>query len=739
MELPLGFNTISSVYLPLIPAPSLSSLLLTTQPLYQVKDFLYNSAEVELPSTTLDSNKSWVISLDYLFDYTVVNNTTRFPIVNFYCQVFDINGNIAPAGVGLVLKLIDTDFKLINIPLSINSVTNDKGIANFNLQLNFLTVSDTVLRFIVYPSSTPDQSNIIVNNLDSTSYEPSSFKKKQIDDTLNELPFKSNKVTIKTFNGNSLNKKSNSINERNLLNDSITLQNNIITENVNQIYNDLFSLTSSTNEYVSPYEACATSSIEAGSRLIQGFTKNEICRYSGWGTKVLFDVHSHLSANSNSEINLIDRVVTLNESNANFLESTSVTLNRYKDILEITGQHVTATASTYLSTQSNQGNNLTTANIDQTHAQHIRLNAGANIDLHAGGKVSFVANQLFINAKWINIASDTFQQISQHFWLRSEELLNIAGKETIRYNHGSLQEYSANSLIASGQTIQYSDVLWNQIGQVNSPPLHPSRTKPLDYRYDGINQTPYGTAINLSMQDYHIVSKFGHIRLRSPQHMKFLSDMGGFHFKALSNTFLVDTKSVKVNALKNITIKSSSKITLNGQMVCINCNNIADDFIDGDIDNAPVISQVAILAPASDIVGKKINSAGQVLNNNKQIIAVTTAPYLSSSGEVIHSVVDKYGNLVGFSSSSALNNKAFVAPLRDQPSIPQGQAAKREKLVALDYENYTPMTFSRMSDPASTIKTTGGSTTGPVIQVGSKLPNPSSTPLAGPPGSGAAN
>lgn len=739
MDLPLGFNIISSTYLPLVPAPSISSLLSTTLPLYRAEDFLYKEGPNEITSL-LDINKDWILSLDYIFDYSTVKNNTKFPVLSFYCQVFDNKNNPAPEGVGLVLKLIQSDNKLINLPLTINSVTNSKGIANFNLQLNFITVINTTLTFGVYAVSTKDTEVIVFNNKDSSVYIPTLERNLQNLDAYQLLVNKSNKVTIQTANGNSLARKSNSVNELNLYDDSINIQNNIITENINQIYNDLSTITSTTNDYISPYETCATSNVESGFRLIQGFTKNEICRYSGWGNKVLFNVHSHLSADANSEISLADRTVNLNKANANFLASSSLTLNRYKNILEVTGQHITATTSTYLSTQTTQGNNLTTANVDQTHAQQIRFNAGANIDLHAGGKISFVGNQLFINTKWINIASDTFQQISQHYWLRSEELLSIAGKDTIRYNHSSLQEYSANSLIASGQTIQYSDVLWNQIGQVNSPPLHPSRTKQFDYKYDGTNQTPYGTAVNLSMQDYHIVSKYGHIRMRATQHMKFLSDMGGFYFKAISNAFVVDTKNISLKSLKGAVIDSKTRVSINAPMVCINCNNVPNDYIDGNVDTTDIsIAQIKVLAPASDIVGKTISPDGRVLNEAGQTIAATTAPFLNTAGNVVHSVLDKYGNLVGVSSTSALNNKSVVKPLTDQPSIQQGMVAKRENLSTLDYASYIPMVFSKLSDPASTIKTTSGSTTGPAVQVGSKLPNPGSVSLGGPPGSGAAN
>jgi hypothetical protein len=739
MELPLGFNIISSVYLPLIPTPDTSSLLLTTTPLYKVDDFLYNAPTKDQTITTLDSTKTWAINLDYIFDYATVNKTTKFPIVNFYCQVFDSEGTLAPAGVRLALKILQSNSKLINLPLTINSLTNSKGIANFNLNLNFITSVNTTLMFGVYPVMDLDLTTLVINNT-SDVYTPDTTNNQNNLKTFQSLTYKSNKVTIQTANSNSLAKKSNSSNEINLYNNTTLLQNTLIVESVNQIYNDFSTLTTSTNDYVSPYDTCATSTVESGLRLVQGFTKNEICRYAGWGTKVLFDVHSHLSANANSEVNLADKTIKVNKTNASFLAASSITLNRYKDILEITGQHVTATTSTYLSTQTTQGNRVSTAHVDQTHAQHIRLNAGANIDLHAGGKVSFVANQLFINAKWINIASDTFQQISQHYWLRSEELLNIAGKDTIRYNHSSLQEYSANSLIASGQTINYSDVLWNQIGQVNSPPLHPSRSEPLTYRYDGENQTPYGTAINLSMQDYHIVSKFGHIRLRSTQHMKFLSDMGGFYFRGISSSFITDTKNISLKSLKGAFIESKSRININAPMVCINCTNIPDEFLDGNVDTTNIaLAQIKVAVPAVDIIGKTINSAGQVINNKGQVIAATTAPFLNTAGNVVHYVLDKAGNLVGVSSTPSLNSKSIVTPLVDQPSINQGQVAKRENLSTFSYGSYIPMVFSTLSDPASTVKTTSGSTTGPAVQVGSKLPNPGSVTISGAPGSGSAN
>lgn len=739
MELPLGFNNISSSYLPLVPSPSLSSLLLTTNTIYKANDFLSTASTSEQIINSLDTSKTWSLSLDYIFDYANINNITKFPILSFYCQLFDSNGVIAPAGVRLTLKIIQSDHKLINLPLTINSLTNAKGIANFNLSLNFITQINTTLMFGVVYASTEDLTTLVINNT-SDVYTPSAEINRDNLTLFQSQLIKSNKVTIQTADGNSLAKKSSITNEINLYNTSTNLQNTLITESVNQLYNDFTTLTTSTNEYVSPYDTCATSTVESGLRLVQGFTKNEICRYAGWGDKVLFDVHSHLSANANSEVTLADRTIQLNKVNASFLSSSSITLDRYKSILEVTGQHVTATASTYLSTQSTQGNKVSTAQIDQTHAQHIRFNAGANIDLHAGGKISFVANQLFINAKWINIASDTFQQISQHYWLRSEELLSIAGKDTIRYNHSSLQEYSANSLIASGQTINYADVLWNQIGQVNSPPLHPSRTEPLTYKYDGENQTPYGTAINLSMQDYHIVSKFGHIRLRSTQHMKFLSDMGGFYFRAISSAFITDTKNISLKSLKGASIESKTRVNINAPMVCINCSNIPDEYLDGTVDTTDVaLAQIKAVAPVTEIVGKSINTAGQVLNDVGQVIAATTAPFLNTAGDVVHSVLDKTGNLVGFSSTPSLNINSVVIPRVNQVSIPQGQVAKRESLSKFNYGSYIPMVFSNLSDPASTVKTTSGATTGPAVQVGSKLPNPGSISISGAPGSGSAN
>jgi bacterioferritin-associated ferredoxin len=739
MELPLGFNNISSVYLPLLPIPDTSSLLLTTTPLYTIEDFLYSKPLNDQVVSILDSTKNWSLSLDYIFDYATVNSVTKFPIISFYCQVFDSNGVLAPPGIRLVLKILQSDTKLINLPVTINSLTNSKGIANFNLHLNFTTVVNTTLTFGVYPVDGLDESSIVINNT-LLEFNPSNAVNAANLALFQSFNYKSNKVVIQTANNNTLTKKSNLTNEINLYDNSVSLSNTLITESINQIYNDFSTLTTTTNEYISPYDTCATSSVESGLRLIQGFTKNEICRYAGWGDKVLFNVHSHLSANANSEVNLADKTIKTNKTNATFLAGSSVTLDRYKDILEVTGQHVAATTSTYLSTQTTQGNKLTTAQVDQTHAQHIRLNAGANVDLHAGGKISFVANQLFTNAKWINIASDTFQQLSQHYWLRSEELLSIAGKDTIRYNHGSLQEYSANSLIASGQTINYSDVLWNQIGQVNSPPLHPSRTEPLTYRYDGENQTPYGTAINLSMQDYHIVSKFGHIRLRATQHMKFLSDMGGFYFRGISSAFITDTKNLKLKSLNGASIESKTRVNINAPMVCINCTNIPEEYIDGTVDTTNItLAQIKVAAPVADIVGKPINSAGQVLNNSGQVIAATTAPFLNTAGNVVHSVLDKAGNLVGFSNTPSLNSKTVVAPLTDQPSINQGQVAKRESISTFSYGSYIPMVFSKLSDPAPTVKTTSGSTTGPAVQVGSKLPNPGGVSISGASGSGSAN
>lgn len=739
MDLPLGFTTISTNYLPLVPAPNLSSLVQESIPVFTASDYTYLPAPTNPITFVSKQTANWLINLDYILLYDVdSSNLTRYPLIKFYCKVFNADtGEPVSAGVPVTVKLIHADANLINIPTSVTSLTSSKGLCTLVTQLNFITEPITLLTFQAYVL--PDIQALNNNtNILLTSLAASDTFVKDRSLTLPKEYISSNKVYIQTANASQIVNKSNSFQELNLYNDSVVIQNTIVEESVQQLYNDLSTITTKVDTYISPYETCAASTVEAGLRLVQGFTKNEVCRYSGWGNKVLANVHSHMSAEGNSEVNLIDKTITLNKSTIGFLQNSAISLDRYKQVLETTGQHVIANTSSYLSAQSDQGNNVTTSNVHQVHAQHIRHNSGANYDIHASGKASVVANQVFVNGKWMNLATDTYQQICQHYWLRAEDLLQINGKNTIRYNYSSLQEYSANSLITTGQNINYADVTWNQTGQVNAPPLHPARTEELNHKYNGTNKVAYGTCVNLSMQDYHIVSKYGLVRLRAAQHIKFQSDSGGFLFKAPSGKYKVDTQSVEVKSLKSVKVNSLSKISIKAPFVYINCTtDNFDDYLEADnISN--ITSNITALATTSDIVGKSLNEAGQVLNDKGQVIAQAVNPYINNRGDIVHSILDKNGNQIGQQLNSLTDRRSVITPVRfPQPAVNQALVYNRENLNVIDNSSYVPMTFSKIEDPIETTKVSGGNTTGQVLQVDGKQFNPNSISPGGPPGSGA--
>lgn len=189
--------------------------------------------------------------------------------------------------------------------------------------------------------------------------------------------------------------------------------------------------------------------------LEQGAREDFVRTWAGWSDRQLWQVHSHLSDQPNSELNQLLQVTPALERRG---------LERYLPQLERAGRHTTTTLEAQIPDRA-YGHRVVKANsVYQFNVEHFRVLGNVEAFVHVPVQ-NFNFQQALHNGKYLHMATDVLQQSHVHVFRRAEDSLTDVAHATVRYNTQSLYETSANAKHVAGDQQFYSDAVWYQVGQ----------------------------------------------------------------------------------------------------------------------------------------------------------------------------------------------------------------------------------------------------------------------------------
>ncbi len=569
---PTGFTAISLQYKPFSQPPSTSALLdhsgvflssetsnndSTTKP---ENNLLSDFSRLTLEDLKqLSADARWKLELEGSFI-----DTPQGELLQLECSISDMDFRLLPPesiGVGFSLYRTTCDLYADDLPETALLVqTNANGRAKVTLSLKFLKSVNCNLQFIAYPLFDQDTAPFLI---------PESLSIGEVN--FNSLfPLASNVISL-------------SMVERvekalpiippglpripledtgiEVINDSIGQQE---TEEI--IFADTTLPYKPVDEYSeagfsNPQTFSPESAVDSSFQLLQGFTKNQSCRYAGWSGEVLLNTHSHLSLSENSEFKVV--------SNAVLDVRAKLGLQVYSAHLEAAGHHSTVVTSSYAPDPAYGHISVQAMGTAQYNTDHFRIQAGSIFDVHSASS-NHVTNQYLLNARWIHLASDTYQAIHKFIWTRAEESHIQVAKDSISYTSDLKQEIAARSIRISGPCINYSDSLWFQSGQLSNRPLHPINSVEAG---DVTNQNiAFGEIVFMAMKQFAVVSYQEDVQLQARKSINLLSTHKDICASAYQGSIQLDaTKAINLRSSSSVNLLASSIVALDGSQVFINC------------------------------------------------------------------------------------------------------------------------------------------------------------------------
>lgn len=577
---PVGFTDISLDFIPLTPPPAITALAPSATPSLRAREFnsLISSQQpgqdVELQPgmyIPLLEGINWQMHLSVQFI-----EPNLFQRLRLRVRIVDSQFQEAvPANILVAFRIIDSVCGLVDdLPPALYARTNNDGVAEVIMNLSFILHNQCSIFFVAHPFvPSDDKLPLLVAREENL----------PIRSNIEEVKFVDVQVRPATPGVGNIPLEAPGLE---IINDSIEEQ--IVIEDINNYdspqadkYNDA--------GFANPFEISNRGAGNLSFQFVQGFTKNQACRFAGWSADLFHNVHSHLSIEhkEDSEITTIERIVKTNSGldinnridgsryrrlesfeykNVDYLKDGNRILNQtassresfedYKKNVEASGSYTVSIAATRLPDTAKAITNIVNNNIVQYNAHNFRIQASAVFDVQAAS-TNFVSTHFLFNGRWLHFATDTVQASHKHIWSRASQTEVRMSGFNVNYAVDSAYHIAAKSWLISGPRVVYQDVLWNQTGQLSEEPLHPTRSTIAPGQ---LLQT-YGTAVHFAMKNIYFLTHKGDVVINPAKKVTIVADEGaialaaprsGIHLYAFKNFDVVSKGSVNIHALKSI-------------------------------------------------------------------------------------------------------------------------------------------------------------------------------------------
>lgn len=295
-----------------------------------------------------------------------------------------------------------------------------------------------------------------------------------------------------------------------------------------------------------------------------GMTLDQLKRLSGWANKILYLIHSDKSPLPNSELRLLKLLLPADVGNA---------IDRYAALLGESGKYATDIASAYAPDYAN-GNTITKSNaVQQFNVGQFRTQTTSVFDVNSPS-INQASQQHVVQTRFEHHAADLYQGSHTHFYVRAEDQLTLMANSATRFNTGDLMEVSANERRYAGNSVIYSDTVFEQVGQITNIPLHPLRSRSL---------TDYGYATKLVMRDYYVKSLLGEVSTDAFRHVHMTARTGNVQLAALTGSIgMRAVNSITGNAINRIAFHSLGMLSL-GSASTVRVGTLAPLLLNGSV------------------------------------------------------------------------------------------------------------------------------------------------------------